>query len=187
MRALGFVLLTSGFLAGAYFASLDPSVTDWWRFAPAVAVAAIGVAILRVQQKRAATSSEKLSGDREVLLSSMDNIVANLETLRSRRDSLPPFETRFEIDRLFRDDLFRFAEARGALVHLFGLQQYADIMSEFAAGERYLNRVWSASADGYADEVAAYIDKAAGQFSAAREVLHSIDRGANGAPLRPAG
>lgn len=187
MRTLGFVLLTAGFLAGAYFASLDSSTTDWWRFAPSVAIAVTGVAILRVQQRRAATSHERLHGDREILLSSMDNIVANLEALRAGRTTLPTYEMRFEIDRLFRDDLFRFAEARGALVHLFGLQQYADIMSEFAAGERYLNRVWSASADGYADEASAYIDKAAAQFAAARTVLHSIDGAAERAPVRPAG
>jgi len=38
------------------------------------------------------------------------------------------------------------------------------VMSSFAAGERYLNRVWSASADGYIDEVNAYLDKAREQF-----------------------
>ena len=37
-------------------------------------------------------------------------------------------------------------------------------MSSFAAGERYLNRVWSASADGYIDEVNTYIEKAREQF-----------------------
>jgi len=40
-------------------------------------------------------------------------------------------------------------------------------MGYFASGERYLNRVWSASADGYIDEVAAYLDKAQLQFSEA--------------------
>jgi len=39
------------------------------------------------------------------------------------------------------------------------------VMSMFAAGERYLNRVWSASADGYIDEVNTYLEKARGQFS----------------------
>ena len=38
-------------------------------------------------------------------------------------------------------------------------------MSRFAAGERYLNRVWSASADGYIDEVNTYIEKSREQFS----------------------
>jgi hypothetical protein len=50
------------------------------------------------------------------------------------------------------------------MIHLYGLQTYADIMSEFASGERYVNRVWSASADGYGDEASAYLDRARAQF-----------------------
>jgi hypothetical protein len=57
------------------------------------------------------------------------------------------------------------------MVHLFGLQTYADIMSHFATGERYINRVWSASADGYDDEADAYLKRAAGQFDAAKQQL----------------
>ena len=37
-------------------------------------------------------------------------------------------------------------------------------MNRFAAGERYLNRVWSASTDGYIEEAHRYIEKAARQF-----------------------
>jgi len=44
-------------------------------------------------------------------------------------------------------------------------------MSHFASGERYLNRVWSASADGYVDEITAYLDKAQEQFA---EALNNI-------------
>ena len=57
------------------------------------------------------------------------------------------------------------------MVHLFGLQTYADIMSSFAAGERYINRVWSASADGYEGEAATYLEKAAQQFADAQRQL----------------
>ena len=76
---------------------------------------------------------------------------------------------RFEIDKLFRDDLLNFAEARESMKHLFGLQHYADIMSSFAAGERYINRVWSASTDGYIDEVMMYVEKSYDQFQHAKE------------------
>ncbi len=78
------------------------------------------------------------------------------------------YEARFEIDRLFRDDLSRFAEARESMIHVFGMQNYADVMSNFAAGERYINRVWSASTDGYVDEVRMYLERAREQFREAR-------------------
>lgn len=48
--------------------------------------------------------------------------------------------------------------------HVFGLQSNADVMSAFAAGERYINRVWSASTDGYVDEVRNYLNRATEQF-----------------------
>ncbi len=63
------------------------------------------------------------------------------------------------IDELFPGDLNTFVEARETIPHVYGLQAYADVMSHFAAGERYLNRVWSASADGYVDEVRTYLEE----------------------------
>ena len=56
----------------------------------------------------------------------------------------------------------------------FGLQSFADVMNPFAAGERYLNRVWSASTDGYIDEAHTYVTKAREQFELALEILHGL-------------
>ncbi|MEE9465766.1 MAG: hypothetical protein V3W14_09380, partial [Candidatus Neomarinimicrobiota bacterium] len=81
---------------------------------------------------------------------------------------------RHRIDASFPDDLETFTSSREVISHLFGLQAYADVMSEFAAGERYLNRVWSASADGYVDEVNTYIGMAAEQFSVALERITQL-------------
>ena len=111
-----------------------------------------------------ASSSHPLAGNIETLGKSLDNIVTKLEDLNSARDELPVYEARFQIDSLFRDDLNEFAEARESMVHVFGMQNYADVMSNFAAGERYINRVWSASTDGYVDEVRMYIERARDQF-----------------------
>ena len=48
-------------------------------------------------------------------------------------------------------------------------------MNPFAAGERYLNRVWSASTDGYIDEAHTYVDKAREQFELALEILRGLE------------
>ena len=53
----------------------------------------------------------------------------------------------------------------------FGLPLYASVMSHFAAGERYLNRVWSCSVDGYIDEAHAYISRAREQFEEGHAIL----------------
>jgi hypothetical protein len=75
---------------------------------------------------------------------------------------------------LFRHDLNEFAEARETMIHVFGMQQFADVMSAFAAGERYINRVWSASTDGYVDEVQKYIKRAREQFAEATELFSKL-------------
>jgi hypothetical protein len=65
-------------------------------------------------------------------------------------------------------------EARKSIAHRFGLQAYADVMNPFAAGERYINRVWSASTDGYIDEAHTYLDMAREQFDEAGRVLARV-------------
>jgi len=89
---------------------------------------------------------------------------------------LPVYEARFEIDRLLREDLNDFANARESMKYVFGLQNYADVMSAFAAGERYINRVWSASTDGYVDEVHNYLERATQQFREARSLFAELQQ-----------
>ncbi|MFQ5982478.1 MAG: hypothetical protein ACE5KS_03795 [Woeseiaceae bacterium] len=85
-------------------------------------------------------------------------------------------ELRNAIDDRLRNDLRRFADARESMMHLYGLQAYADIMSDFAAGERYVNRIWSAAADDYDAEAAAYLYKALAQFKEAMRRLEAAGR-----------
>jgi hypothetical protein len=49
-------------------------------------------------------------------------------------------------------------------------------MNCLTAGERYLNRVWSASADGYVDEVNEYLERVQVQFEGAPEQLRQLSR-----------
>ena len=115
--------------------------------------------------------------DVEVLLDrsvdSLEKIVGNLEDMKGAGDAIATDSLRDEIDARLRNDLRRFADARETLIHLFGLQVYANLMSNFAAGERYINRVWSASADGYDTEARTYLGKAATQFRDAQAQLQA--------------
>lgn len=174
MSRLGYALLVVGFLIGAYFASTDPDSTEWAWFVPAALAGAAGVVVIKRTTRAGATADHVLEGNRRDLTESLAAICENLDSLYADRDSIPPHGMRFEIDRQFRDHLIRFVDARHSLSHLYGLQVYADVMSEFAAGERYLNRVWSASADNYVDEVMLYLGKARDQFERARALLEEV-------------
>lgn len=170
MKVAGFLMLIGGFLAAAFATALDVDSTQWGLFLPAAIVGGIGVFVIKRQSVGAARSREVLAANRNELQESLANIVAELDALTNATD-ISVDRLRVEIDRRLRDDLRRFADARDSLVHLFGIQAYADIMSDFAAGERYVNRVWSASADGYGEEATRYLHRAASRFAAARDRL----------------
>lgn len=167
MKTIAIVLIAISFLAGAFLSVLDPRVVLWNYMVPVLLLGVTGLWIYRAAHQAETIAGERLAGNMEILGASLKNIVTNLVALNERGPDLPVYEARFEIDRLFRDDLNNFADARESMIHVFGMQNYADVMSNFAAGERYINRVWSASTDGYADEVQMYLERAKQQFTEA--------------------
>jgi len=170
-KTIALILIMGSFLAGAFISVLDPIRVNWLWYIPVLLFGLAGLYVFRKTQHGEARSSERLSGNMKMLETSLENLVGNLERLNSGRDSLPVYEARFEIDRLLRDDLNNFANARESMQHVFGLQNYADVMSAFAAGERYINRVWSASTDGYVDEVHRYLNRATEQLREASNLF----------------
>jgi len=174
MQTAAKILVGLAFLGGAFLASLDPIKMDWLVFVPVILVGATGVTMFKRAESAAAKHDSVLITNRSELEDSLNNILANLKVLDGRKDQIPTYDMRFEIDKLFREDLIRFAEARDSMKHIFGLKAFADIMSSFAAGERYINRVWSASTDGYMDEVLMYVEKALNQFKHAKEEFDKV-------------
>lgn len=172
MNRIRYLLLAAGFIAAAYVASLSPTEVNWLFFAPAIVAAAIGVVMIRGARKAAARDSTVLKQNLDLLDRSLQNICENLEAFRKGSAEIPGHELRFEIDRQFRDDLRDFADARESMIVLFGMRAYGEVMSAFAAGERYINRIWSASADGYEEEARAYIEHAHVQFGQARAAFN---------------
>jgi len=165
------LLLITGFVGAALVAVLDVTEVNWWLFALPLLLGFAGVFWHRRNLHTAASQGSHVHGSLNTLEQSLRSIDENLRGLLREPEALPVYEARFNIDRLFRQDLFAFADARESMQHAFGIQGYADIMSAFAAGERYLNRVWSASADGYVDEVNAYLHKASDQFAEALDLF----------------
>jgi hypothetical protein len=174
VKTFGFLLLIVGFLLAAYATALDIEATRWSLFLPAVFVGFAGVVVVKRDASGAARSASVLSANRRELTESLRNVVAALNDIIESKERTGVAALRGEIDRRLRADLRRFADARESMIHLYSLQTYADIMSEFAAGERYINRVWSASADGYAEEAHAYLERARARFRQATEQLEAV-------------
>lgn len=164
MKKFGYLLITVGFLAGALVAVLDESSVRWGWFLAALGTGAFGVLLVRIGLHKVSRAGGKLADNMQSIEASLSHIVENIIRLNTEKQSIDTYEVRLRIDELFIEDLDTFVQARESIAHVYGLTAYADVMSCFAAGERYLNRVWSASADGYIDEVNAYLVKAQEQF-----------------------
>ena len=167
MKKIGYLLITFSFLAGSLAAVIDELNVQWCYFLATIIIGVIGIVLVHRHEWKNSRSGKKLTMNLQDIKASLTRVVENLTRLNTEKQSINPYDMHHRIDELFSDDLTTFVEARESLAHVHSLQVYADVMSHFASGERYLNRVWSASADGYVDEITAYLDKAQMQFTEA--------------------
>ena len=131
--------------------------------------------LIRYADRQGSQTQHIVGANMETVRKSLERVVANITQLSEDKSSINTYDIHPRIDELFTDDLAAFVEARKAIAFQYGLQTYADIMSSFAAAERYLNRCWSTSADGYVDEVHAYLDRAAAQFRESQEKIKNLE------------
>lgn len=174
MKKIGFLLITVAFLAGALVAVIDESEVKWAWFLLAIIIGAIGVFFVHRHKWKNTRSQKKLSTNLQVVKTSLTSLVEGLTKLNAEKQSINAYDFHVHIDTFFKDDLAAFAKARESLAHAHSLQVYADVMSHFASGERYINRIWSASVDGYVDEINVYLDKAQSQFIEALEIVSQL-------------
>lgn len=177
-RVCGHLLLWIGFLVGAFVAVRSTEVkgapwstVSWPAYGTALLVAVMGVVVLRATKRPAGVASDEEAGALDELADILTRLHATVQRWSRASEKISVYDFHGLIDEELVDDLGRFAELREALVAEFGLDHYARIMTEFALAERTLNRTWSASADGYVDEVEASLDRAVVHLSAARRRL----------------
>jgi hypothetical protein len=176
MVVIGYILFIAGFLSAVLVAVMDTTEVNWLYFAIAVSVGALGVVLIRMAHHQKHRSAEAVEDNIQAVFDSLKRVAENMRILITEAANISPYDVRHRIDELFIDDLEAFVQARKSIAHVYSLQDYADVMSHFAAGERYLNRVWSASADGYIDEVNAYLVKAQTQFTFAFDKIQKLKK-----------
>ncbi|MFT5141946.1 MAG: hypothetical protein ACI80V_001457 [Rhodothermales bacterium] len=174
MKRLGLLLITVAFLAGAYLAVLDATEVAWMPFVMVLVTGFVGVFILRRAQGADATSADRLATDTEAMRSSIARVVEEVTAIVDALPQTNVYDLPAAIDGRVVQHLNVFVASRETLKHAFGLQAFADVMTSYAGGERYLNRVWSASADGYIDEASDYLPRALKQFKDAQDTLAAL-------------
>lgn len=174
MKRAGYLLITAGFLAASYFAVVRAVGVPVASYLVALGVGIVGVILVRLALHREASHEDVLAANLGAIDESLNEIVKRVGDLDARKDEIDVYDLRLLIDRDLPAHLDAFVLARHSIAHRFGLQQYADVMNPFSAGERYINRVWSASTDGYIDEAHDYLELSRQQFEEAQVVFRKL-------------
>lgn len=175
MKLIGSILLTVGFLAGAYVSVAQVDSVNWLHYGICAALMLGGMFALRAARSAALEQAgDQHDADIAVLRSSLGSLIEKVRDFETVESDEGQLTIHRRIDEELMEDIDTFVEARESMIPKLGMQRYADIMSPFANGERLLNRAWSASADGYVDEVRTCVtnarselEKAAAQLSEA--------------------
>lgn len=185
MAIAGQVLLWLGFLGGSFAAvrNLENDEAPWqsipWvMYGGSALVGVVGVVCLRKdkadQRSKSAASETGIDSVRELLSQSAGKVAE----LRSNLSNMTCEEVLEYIDEQCGPLLAEFADGRMVISNRFGSATFAAVMTEFASGERYLNRAWSAAADGYVDEVEASVKNADIFMAAAVQELSAAENAA---------
>lgn len=159
-RNAGQVLLWTGFIAAALVSTRQIGVVEWGAYAATFAVGAAGVVVLRATSRRSAEEQAAASSGIAALSTNLNNVCNWLKQHNGTSDTMDVYEIHARIDEHLAPELRAFADGREAIIDARGLDTYAAVMSQFATAERTINRAWSASADGYIDEVRVCLERA---------------------------
>ncbi|PAY16837.1 hypothetical protein CKO51_24690 [Rhodopirellula sp. SM50] len=171
-----------GFLGGAFASVSQLELQDdkwatvpWLWYAASMGVGVVGIVLLRRAKREDHHDHDKTDAEYSVITSSLAELSIAVETL-CQNSQHPPADTLQFIDDRCAEPLSEFADSRQALVKRFGISVYADVMTEFASAERYVNRSWSAAADGYVDEVDKSIRRAHQHLTNARGLIAAAEQ-----------
>lgn len=181
MYFLGQILLWVGFLAAAFHTVRQDEVVgdrwstiDWKWYLGAMVFGAMGAILIRQSRKADGLDTARTDSQFSTLEGSLRKLISQVGELRGMCLDTAPSEMVKQIDNRCAEPFAEFADARNALVQRFGLQGFAEVMTDFASSERFVNRAWSASADGYMEEAANSLERAAVHLEMARQRMSEL-------------
>jgi CBS-domain-containing membrane protein len=164
----------------------DRSNAHWPTFGAGIALILVGMVLTRAARRQvlreeaaqakndtaarrdgAAGAPGKVKLTVEGALAAVRRLHETVERLRAQLDAMPDERFLREVDEAALNDVLVVDETRALVAERLGPTAYAEMMVEFALGERYLNRSWTAVADGYRDEARESLAIAAPAFSEA--------------------
>lgn len=174
MKKIGLILVFAGIIISSLISVQDPVNVNWTYFIPIIAISAVGIVMVRLAIIKHSRQEDNVTQLVCNIKESIEAINKEMEFLYQNKANINVYDLHIEIDKRLVDSLDKFANSRECIKTQYGVQNYADVMSHFAAGERYLNRVWSCSTDGYIDEAHEYIDRSYDQFKKVKNLYEKL-------------
>ena len=182
MKVAAFLLITFGTIGATVgVARTVPSESGWqsaWQVQGTLTILSLaamlaGIAIQRRGHRRR-VSSPVSSGAFQRACVAFDRLQTSTTHLESTLDQRDLESLHQTLDAIVSGPVAGFVENRIAISERHGIGNYAAVMGPFATAERYLNRAWSASADGYWHEAVEYLRRASRPLAEARIALDRI-------------
>ena len=174
MKNIGYGLIGLSFVITSLLSVVDRLQVDWTYFVITLVVGVVGIVLVRKGAVQETMHEDVMAGNMKTIEESLTHILNDVKSIRASVDESNPQKTHVEIDEKLLANMALFVEARKTIAHLHGLSTYADVMNFYATGERYINRVWSASTDGYIDEVTDYMARSEEQFTGALDIVRGL-------------
>ena len=177
MNILGQLLLWGGFLSGSLATVLNQEKKIAWDTIPwawyitSVIVCIAGIVLLRISKTSSTESTVESTANLAEIRTSLANLLKHMNELLGQMPEMAPSEMVAFIDDVLAPDFQIFADGRNAITSEMGLPKFADVMTHFSAGERAINRAWSAAADGYVDEATTCVKRGVAMLNDAEQEL----------------
>lgn len=184
MRVVAYVLFAGGVMlaisgaaklpdveASAAESFMDRFPDSWPVFAVGFALTVAGLVIWWKDEfaQRAAHHADDSDGSNPLAL--LRGLVPQLHELSNDFGKLSANEVTSRVEHLLEHTVLPFAEGRQKVISWMGMSAGADLLVTAAFGERMLNRVWSAAADGHLAEARSSLTEAVGAFEQAQQQL----------------
>jgi hypothetical protein len=173
-ESLAISIIAIGFIGMTYLSCLDLLEIRWSLYFIGFAFTGSGVILYKYDMRRKGDIEKDSNTHQELLIEILSHVISKLETLNIQKSKLSSEEICFKIDKDVHENLNRFVENRETISLRYGTKVYGEVMSLFSAGERYINRVWSASSDGYYDEMSTYLEKSLLEFQKTEQLLRNF-------------
>jgi hypothetical protein len=134
----------------------------WTVVAGGIGVLGAGIVWARLAAGKRTAAGVNAGGDRAIerVQSALDAAKQRTAAVRASAESAAFEAIANECEGIVRDCVEAVAAQQESLSRTYGFAGYAQVMTPFAAAERWLNRTWSAASDAHRPEVLASLDHA---------------------------